>query len=118
MLAGVSGRGYGARLFERAAMHASNDGISIMYIHALSKNDAMLTIARNAGAVVESDGAESEAFLRLPESSVNSKVTEILEEQMAQTDYRLKVQAMQFRKFLTSMHMDLLGISHFDEEKQ
>jgi GNAT superfamily N-acetyltransferase len=118
VLAGARGRGYGARLFERAAMHASNDGITMMYIHALSKNDAMLTIARNAGAVVESDGAESEAFLRLPEAYVNSKVAEILEEQMAQTDYRLKVQAKQFRKFLASMHMDLLGISHSEEEKQ
>ena len=112
VLAGARGRGFGARLFDRAAMHATNDGISMMYIHALSKNDAMLRIARNAGAVVEFEGTESEAFLRLPQASVNTRVTEMLEEQLAQTDYRLKVQAKQFRSFLASMQEDLLGITH------
>ena len=112
VLAGARGRGFGARLFDRAAMHATNDGVSMMYIHALSKNDAMLRIARNAGAVVEFEGTESEAFLRLPQASVNSRVTEMLEEQLAQTDYRLKVQAKQFRSFLASMQEDLLGITH------
>ena len=116
VLAGARGRGFGARLFDRAAMHATNDGISMMYIHALSKNDAMLRIARNAGAVVEYDGTESEAFLRLPQASVNSRVTEMLEEQLAQTDYRLKVQAKQFRSFLASMQEDLLGITHHSDE--
>lgn len=116
VLAGSRGRGFGARLFERAAMHATNDGISMMYIHALSKNDAMLHIARNAGAVVECEGSESEAFLRLPHPSMNSMVTEMLEEHLAQTDYRLKVQAKQFRTFLASMQEDLLGISHHSDE--
>lgn len=118
VLAGSRGRGFGARLFERAAMHATNDGISMMYIHALSKNDAMLHIARNAGAVVEYEGTESEAFLRLPQPSVNSFVTEMLEEQLAQTDYRLKVQAKQFRAFLASMQEDLLGITHHSDENR
>lgn len=118
VLAGSRGRGFGARLFERAAMHATNDGISMMYIHALSKNDAMLHIARNAGAVVEYEGTESEAFLRLPEPSVNSIVTEMLEEKLAQTDYRLKVQAKQFRTFLASMQEDLLGITHQSDENK
>ena len=117
VLAGSRGRGFGARLFERAAMHATNDGISMMYIHALSKNDAMLRIARNAGAAVEYDGTESEAFLRLPQPSMNSIVTEMLEEQLAQTDYRLKVQAKQFREFLASMQEDLLGITHNIDDK-
>jgi hypothetical protein len=72
----------------------------------------MLRIARNAGAVVEFEGTESEAFLRLPQASVNTRVTEMLEEQLAQTDYRLKVQAKQFRSFLASMQEDLLGITH------
>lgn len=94
------GRGYGARLFERAAMHASNDGIDAMFIHALSENAAMLKIARDAGARVERDGAESEAFLLLPKPTLDSRVTEMLEEQLAQTDYRIKVQAKQFWSFL------------------
>ena len=31
------GRGYGSRLFERAAIHAVNDGVKTLYIHALSE---------------------------------------------------------------------------------
>lgn len=97
------GKGYGARLFDRAAMHASNDGVSLMFIHALSENTAMLKIARNAGATVERDGSESEAHLRLPRATLDSRVTEMLEEQIAQTDYQLKVQAKQFWDFLRTM---------------
>ncbi len=90
------GRGYGARLFDRAAMHARNEGVSRMFIHALSENTAMLKIARNAGAVVERDGSESEAHLVLPPATLDSRLTEMLAEQIAQTDYRIKVQVKQF----------------------
>ncbi|MEO8022592.1 GNAT family N-acetyltransferase [Polaromonas sp.] len=90
------GRGYGARLFDRAVMHSRNDGVSMMFIHALSENTAMLNIARKAGAVIERDGSESEAYLKLPPADLDSRMTEIVEEQIAQTDYRLKVQAKQF----------------------
>lgn len=100
VLPSARGRGYGKRLFERAAMHASNDGIRVMFIHALSENGAMLNIARQAGAIIERDGSESEAFLTLPEPTVDSRVTELLEEGIGQTDYSLKVRAKQFRNFI------------------
>ncbi len=90
------GRGYGARLFERAVIHARNEGVSMMFIHALSENTAMLNIARKAGATIERDGSESEAYLKLPPADLDSRMTEMVEEQIAQTDYRLKVQARQF----------------------
>ena len=86
------GRGYGARLFDRAAMHARNEGVSLMFIHALSENAAMLKIARQAGAVVERDGSESEAHLRLLPATLDTRLTELLEEQVARADYRLKWQ--------------------------
>ncbi|MDW5444705.1 GNAT family N-acetyltransferase [Polaromonas sp. SM01] len=94
------GRGYGARLFDRAVIHARNEGVSMMFIHALSENTAMLNIARKAGAVIERDGSESEAYLKLPPADLDSRMTEMVEEQLAQTDYRLKVQAKQFWDFL------------------
>lgn len=94
------GRGYGARLFERAEMHARNEGVSMMFIHALSENTAMLNIARKAGAVIEREGSESEAYLKLPPADLDSRMTALVEEQIAQTDYRLKVQARQFWDFL------------------
>jgi RimJ/RimL family protein N-acetyltransferase len=96
------GRGYGARLFERAAMHAVNDGIKTLYIHALSENTAMLRIARKAGAVVERSGSESEAHLKLPEASFSTRVGELLADRMARVDYWLKTEASLARGLLAT----------------
>ncbi len=84
------GRGYGARLFEHAALHARNRGIETLFIHALSENAPMLKIARNAGATVERDGSESEAWLRLPPDTVSSHVGEAIERHMAELDFQFK----------------------------
>jgi len=84
------GRGFGARLFERAALHARNRGIETLFIHALSENAPMLKIARNAGAKVERDGSESEAWLRLPPDTVASHVGEAIERHMAELDFQFK----------------------------
>jgi GNAT superfamily N-acetyltransferase len=97
------GRGYGSRLFERAAMHARNEGVSLLFIHALSENTAMLKIARKAGAAIERDGSESEAHLRLPEADFESRVTELVDEQLALTSYHLKAQAQQFWNVLGTL---------------
>lgn len=97
------GRGFGALLFERAAMDARNKGVSQMFIHALSENTAMLRIARNAGAVVERIGSDAEAFLRLEPPSLGSRMAEIVEDHYAQIDYRLKAQSKQFHDFLAAI---------------
>lgn len=115
VLPGARGRGYGARLFDRAAMHASNDGVRMLFIHALSENDAMLKIARNAGATIQRDGTESEAFLTLAGPTLDSQVTEMIEEQVAQTDYLIKVQARQFWRFLTDLQQTRRTTAEEDE---
>jgi GNAT superfamily N-acetyltransferase len=97
------GRGYGSRLFDRAVIHARNEGVDMMFIHALSENTAMLNIARKAGATIEREGSESEAYLLLPAADLDSRVTEMVDEQIAQTDYRLKVQAKQFWDLLAML---------------
>ena len=66
------GRGLGQHLFARAVRHAQNEGVRMMFIHALSENVAMLKIARHAGSRVERDGSESEAFLSLPPATMDS----------------------------------------------
>ena len=103
VLTAARGRGYGARLFDRAAMHARNEGVSRMFIHALSENTPMLKIARNAGATVERDGSESEAHLSLLPATFDTRLTEMVEEQFAQADYRIKVQVKQFRDVLSNV---------------
>ncbi|MBA4264508.1 MAG: GNAT family N-acetyltransferase [Comamonadaceae bacterium] len=97
------GRGFGSRLFERAVMHARNEGVVMLFIHALTENTAMLKIARNAGAVIERDGSESEAHLRLPPADFDSRVTEMVRQHVAFTDYHLKAQAKQFWGLLSRL---------------
>ena len=111
------GRGYGARLFDRAAMHARNEGVSLMYIHALSENHAMLKIARNAGATVQRDGADSEAHLQLPPATLDTRLTELWSEQLAQTDYQIKAHVKQFRDLLADVHVIGSGAAHAQSER-
>jgi GNAT superfamily N-acetyltransferase len=98
------GRGYGGRLFDRAVMHARNEGVDMVFIHALSENTVMLRIAIKAGATVKRDGSESEAYLELAAPTMDSRVTEIVEEQYAQADYQIKVQVKHFLDFMAGFH--------------
>jgi GNAT superfamily N-acetyltransferase len=106
------GRGYGTQLFARAAMHARNEGVSQLFIHALSENTAMLKIARHAGAVIQRDGSESEAHLRLPPANFDSRVTALFNEQIAITDYHLKAQARRFWEALAFLQEIRQGVQH------
>ncbi len=96
VLPACRGKGLGAKLFARAQLHAQNDRISLLFIHALSENSAMLKIARKAGATVERFGSESDAYLQLPARTLQSQMNEAVDVQIADTDYCLKVQAQQF----------------------
>ena len=116
VLSQARGRGYGSRLFERATMHARNEGVELMFIHALTENTPMLTIARHAGAQLERDGPETDAHLRLPPANFDTLVTEMVEEQMAQTDYQLKAQAGHFRRFLATLQEIRQGVREVSEE--
>lgn len=99
----VRGRGYGARLFDRAMMHARNEGVRSIYVHVLSENAAMLKIARNAGAKVERDGSESEGRLILPPATLDTRITELVEEHLAQANYQIKAQAKFIRNTIDAI---------------
>jgi RimJ/RimL family protein N-acetyltransferase len=103
VLAKARGRGYGGRLFEHAMLHARNRGVDTLYIHALSENTAMLKIARKAGAVVERDGSEAEARLKLPPETIATRFGELMGQQAAEIDYRLKVQAHRVNEILEAI---------------
>lgn len=104
------GRRYGSRLFERAVMHARNEGVDMLFIHALSENTAMLKIARSAGAVLERAGSETDAYLRLPPATLDTRVSELVEQQLALTDYRLKQQVKSFWDFLSGVQEVRRGV--------
>lgn len=94
------GRGYGARLFDRAVMHARNQGVTALFIHALTENTTMLGIARKAGATVMRDGVESEAHLSLPPANLDTHVTELVEHNLAEADYLVKAQSKRLHDFI------------------
>jgi len=104
------GRGYGARLFEHAAMHARNAGVQVLFIHALSENAPMIRIARKHGARVERDGSETEAYLRLPPANWDSQLTELVSEQFAQTNYTIKKQVKRFMDALAEVQEIRQGV--------
>ncbi|WP_366558886.1 GNAT family N-acetyltransferase [uncultured Methylibium sp.] len=97
------GRGYGARLFEHAVMHARNRGIDTLFIHALSENTAMLKIAHRAGAVVERDGGEASAWLKLPPDTLASQVEELVETHAAEVNYQFKRHAMRLEQLIDAV---------------
>ena len=99
----LRGKGLGARLFERAVTHARNQGVALMFIHALSENTPMLKIAKKAGARVEREGSESDAYLSLPAADLDSQMNEFLEEGMADLDFQFKTRAKQFMQLLQTM---------------
>ena len=104
------GRGYGALLFERAAIHAVNSGVGTLYVHVLSENTAMLKIARNAGARVHQDGSESQAYLQLPPAGLDTRMSKIVAEHFGEVDYQLKKQARQFWSLLADMQEIRQGV--------
>jgi GNAT superfamily N-acetyltransferase len=103
VLSHARGRGYGARLFDHAVLHARNRGVDTLIIHALSENTAMLRIARKAGARLQREGSESQAVLKLPPDDVASRIGQMLEDRAAEWDYRLKVQARRMDEWLDAV---------------
>jgi RimJ/RimL family protein N-acetyltransferase len=103
VLTKARGRGYGSRLFDHAVMHARNRGVDTLFIHALSENAAMLKIARKAGATVERAGSETECWLKLPPETIVTRFGELMEQQAAELDYRLKVQAHRMNEILEAI---------------
>jgi len=81
-------------LFDTAVLHARNRQIDTLVIHALSENTAMLRIVRRAGAVIEREGGESQALLRLPPDDLLSHIDELVEGQAAELDYHFKANAL------------------------
>ena len=104
------GKGLGAKLFGHAVLHARNQGVTLLFIHALSENVAMLKIARQAGASVQRDGSESDAYLSLPQATLDSQFSGLVQEQMAELDYQLKMQAHQFREWLATVQEIRQGV--------
>ncbi len=84
------GIGIGTALFKRAAIHCRNTNISILYVHCLSSNDAMMHIAKKSGMSVQNDLGETDAYLQINPGDQSSLLTEALQDQAALIDYGIK----------------------------
>jgi GNAT superfamily N-acetyltransferase len=88
------GMGVGSRLFAHAVMHARNRGMGRMLIHLARDNAPMLAIVSKAGASLSLDGPDAIAELPLPADTLGSQIQEHLGHQVAEFDYRLKLQGL------------------------
>lgn len=103
VLAHQRGRGFGARLFEHAVVHARNRLAHSMTIHLARENQAMLHIVQKSGALVRFEGSDVVADLALPEDTLGTHLGALLETQAAEWDYRLKLQALRLDRFWHSL---------------
>lgn len=60
------GKGLGAAIFRFAVAHAARRGVRRLFMHFLSRNKAILEIARGARMKIESEAGESDAHLVVP----------------------------------------------------
>jgi RimJ/RimL family protein N-acetyltransferase len=97
------GQGIGSALFKRAAIHARNTQIEILYVHYLSSNKVMMHIAKKAGMDIEFAYGEADAYLRLKPSTNASIVSEAFQAQAADIDYAIKKNVKQSKLMFSSL---------------
>ncbi|NDI86367.1 GNAT family N-acetyltransferase [Undibacterium crateris] len=94
------GKGVGARLFERGAIHCRNADVDTLYMHCLSSNATMIHIAKKAGMEIHREYGEADAYLKLLPASPASVLMEAMQEQVAALDYSFKANARAAAKWL------------------
>ena len=85
----------------------SAGGGSILWV---DDGGALRVGPRSAGAVLERAGSETDAYLRLPPATLDTRVSELVEQQLALTDYRLKQQVKTFWDFLSGVQEVRQGV--------
>jgi GNAT superfamily N-acetyltransferase len=91
-------QGYGEALLRRAALHASNLGLRVLYMHCLRENEPMMRLAHKAGFNVVAEGTEADAKRPVSPASFESIGQEMLFDQIALTDYVFKQHANMLRR--------------------
>ena len=84
------GKGVGAKLFERGAIHCRNADVDTLYMHCLSSNQTMIHIAKKAGMEIHREYGEADAYLKVVPADAVSVLREAVQEQVASIDYTIK----------------------------
>jgi GNAT superfamily N-acetyltransferase len=103
VLSSGRGKGLGMRLFLHAITHARNQHASHMMIHALTENAPMLRIAAKAGAIIERDGPDAEAWLKLPPDTVGTHLDSSLQSLAAEVIYRVKYRVQHISEWVRTL---------------
>jgi GNAT superfamily N-acetyltransferase len=102
VLPSARGRGLGQILFEHAIMHARNHHAGALVIHALTENKPMLRIAVRAGAELQTDGLDSDAWLMLPKDHLGTHIESSLLAWNAELVFRTKRLILNVKHALSS----------------
>ena len=84
------GRGIGSALISRAAVHARNRQINLMFMQCLSENRAIIHIASALGMRVLTQSPDSEARMDLPPADPLSILSEMMDDGVALCDAVLR----------------------------
>lgn len=84
------GRGIGTALVSRAALHARNQNIDVLYMQCLSENRAIMRIAASLGMRIVTEAGQSEGRLSLPSANARSMLREMVEDRIALCDAALR----------------------------
>lgn len=97
------GKGIGAKLFERAAIHCRNVDVDTLFMHCLASNQTMIHIAKKAGMEISRAYGEADAYLKILPADVASVLKEAVQEQVASIDYSIKANTRAAVKWLESL---------------
>jgi GNAT superfamily N-acetyltransferase len=95
-------RGIGTALISRAALHARNQGIPLLFMQCLRENHAIIRIARALGMRVVAHGPECEASLPLRRGNPATFARELWEDGIALCDYSLRAHFLSPSKIRSS----------------
>ena len=97
------GKGIGAKLFERGAIHCRNVDVDTLFMHCLASNQTMIHIAKKAGMEISRAYGEADAYLKILPADVASVLKEAVQEQVASIDYSIKANTRAAVKWLESL---------------
>lgn len=97
------GKGIGAKLFERAAIHCRNVDVDTLFMHCLASNQTMIHIAKKAGMEISRAYGEADAYLKLLPADAASVLKEAVQEQVASIDYSIKANTRAAVKWLENL---------------
>lgn len=97
------GKGIGAKLFERGAIHCRNADVDTLFMHFLLSNHTMIHIAKKAGMEIFREYGEADAYLKVLPADAISVLKEAVQEQVAAIDYGIKANTRAAVKWLESL---------------